>query len=47
MLFLRFLFGLLELCKYRLILTAFSTQKYIHILDIAVILVFVIDIILS
>lgn len=34
MLFLRFLFGLFELYKYRLLLTDFSTQRCIHILDI-------------
>lgn len=47
MLFLRFLFRLLELYKYRLILTAFSIQRCTHILDIAVVLVFLIDITLS
>lgn len=47
MLFLRFLFGLLELYKYRLLLTAFSTRRCTYILDIAVVLVFMIDVTLS
>lgn len=45
--FLRFLLGLLELYKYRLLLTAFSIQRCIHILDIAVVFVFITDITLS
>lgn len=47
LLFLRFLWGLLDLYKYRLLLAAFSTLRCIHIWDSSILLVFMTDIAVS